>query len=82
MPEVDCFARSETPINIGSSMTTMGVLFKNALNEAPSTSVARNHREGLFAHIHASRAASGRSASVVSIPLPTIISAQIVTSAS
>ena len=41
IPEADCFARSDAPIKIGSNMTTMGVLLRNARLTAPTTSMAR-----------------------------------------
>lgn len=82
MPVEDCLARNDTPMRMGSSITTMGVLLRKALQMAPTSRVARNDSLGLALHVRARKAASGRSAPVVSMPLPTIMSAQMVMSAS
>ncbi len=76
------FERSDAPTRMGISSTTIGVLFMNALRTAPATSVVISASTGRDDHARPTTVASGCSAPVVSRPLPTIISAQIATSAS
>ena len=81
-PETGNFARSDAPTRIGMSNTTIGVLFMNALSTAAATSVISRANTGLVDHARATKFASGCNAPVVSSALPTIINAQIATSAS
>jgi len=81
-PDTGNFARIDAPTRIGMSRTTIGVLFMNALSTAPATSVIRSASIGRVDHARPTILASGCSAPVVSSALPTIISAQIATSAS
>ena len=74
--------RTATPTSMGSNITTMGVLFRKALSMPLITSVARLANRGLAIHAFARNVASGCSAPVTSMPLPMIISAQMVMSAS
>ena len=71
-----------TPISIGSSMMTIGVLLTNALNIAAMMSVIRLASLGLAVQALARETASGCNAPVASRPLPMIMSAQIVINAS
>ena len=81
-PETGNLDRSEAPTSIGMSRTTIGVLFMNALSTAPATNVVNNASAGLVDQARPTIFASGWSAPVVSSALPTIINAQIATSAS
>ena len=74
--------RSATLTRIGSSMTTMGVLLRKALSAAATMSVSSRDIPGLARQLLAIITATGLSEPVVSSPLPTIISAAIVISAS
>ena len=78
----DSLLRTATPMSIGSSMITIGVLLTKALSTAPMSNVRMAAMIGFAAHAFASACASGCRAPVVSMPLPIIISAQIVISAS
>ena len=81
-PDTGNLARSEAPTSIGISRTTIGVLFMNALRIAPAVRVIRSASTGLDDHALLTTFASGCNAPVVSSALPTIMSAQIATSAS
>ncbi len=74
--------RIHTATSMGNNMTTMGVLFRKALQIAPTRSVTRSASFGRSIHAPAMSVASGCSAPVDSMPLPTTSNAQIVTSAS
>jgi hypothetical protein len=74
--------RRVTPTRIGISSTTIGVLFMNALKTAAAISVTSNASSGRVDQARPTMTASGCKAPVVSSALPTIMSAQIVTSAS
>ncbi len=69
-------------IRIGSSMTTMGVLFMNALSTAVTSRIRSSAKAGILVHNRPSWLTTGSSAPVFSSALPTIISAHMVTSAS
>jgi hypothetical protein len=58
--------RRETLIRIGSNIATTGVLFRNMLNVAASTSAASIANVGLCSQSRASRSATGWSAPVTS----------------
>ncbi len=60
----------------------MGVLFRNALRNAVPSSTISSDSFGIFDQRRDISRAIGRSAPVVSIPLPTIIRAEMATSAS
>ena len=81
-PDTGNLARSDAPTRIGINNTTIGVLFMNALSIAPATSVTNSASTGLEDQARLTTVASGCNAPVVSSALPTIISAQIATSAS
>ena len=82
MPDEGTRLRKDTVIRMGSSMMTIGVLFRNALRIATLMSVASRASRGFAFQARAIARASGWSTPVVSIPLPRIISAAIVISAS
>lgn len=82
MADAGLFARSDTLTRIGSSRTTIGVLFTNALNTAPTISVNSSESHGLTVHTRASARPTGSSAPVRTSPCPAIISAATATSAS
>ena len=82
MREAEEEVRRQTLIRIGNSSTTMGVLFMNADNTAPTMSVARNDRNGALDHMRPSTRPTGSSAPVRTRPWPTTMSAQTATSAS
>jgi len=81
-PDTGNLERSDAPTRIGMSNTTIGVLFMKALRIAPATSVVRSASTGRDDHARPTTVASGCNAPVVSSALPTIMSAQIATSAS
>ena len=81
-PDTANFERSDAPTMIGMSSTTIGVLFMKALRIAPATRVMRRANTGREDQALPTTFASGCNAPVVSSALPTIISAQIATSAS
>ena len=81
-PDTGNFARNEAPTRIGMSSTTIGVLFMNALRIAAATRVVSSARTGRVDQARLTTLARGNSAPVVSSALPTIIRAQIATSAS
>ena len=80
--ETGNLTRMETPTRIGNSNTTMGVLFRNALRMPAANRVTSVASRGRVDQALLTIVASGCSAPVVSIALPTIISAQIVINAS
>ncbi len=81
-PDTGNFTRIDAPTRIGMSNTTIGVLFIKALRIAPATSVVIRASTGRVDHALPTIVASGCKAPVVSSALPTIIRAQIATSAS
>jgi hypothetical protein len=82
MPDGDDDVRRQTLMRMGSSRTTMGVLFTNADSTAPTMSVIRNDRNGARLQILPSNRPTGSSAPVRTRPWPTTIRAQTATSAS
>lgn len=64
--EVD--VRRQTPMRMGSSKTTIGVLLTNAESTAPTTRVARNETNGARPHIRPRNRPTGSSAPVRTIP--------------
>ena len=73
--------RTATPMSIGSSMMTIGVVLTKELSTPAMIRVSRLARTRLRLQALASAPASGCRAPVVSMPLPSIIRAQIVISA-
>jgi hypothetical protein len=74
--------RRQTATRIGNNITTIGVLFRNALATAPSANVTSSANVGLLCQLLDIIEARGCNAPVVSSPLLTINNAQIVMSAS
>ena len=72
----------QTPIRIGSSRTTTGVLFTNADSAAPTSRVIRNANAAFFFQTRPSRLPRGTSAPVRTSPCPSTISAQTAINAS
>lgn len=81
-PEGEDLALSVTPTRIGSSMTTIGVLFTTALSAPATTMVKRSETTGAVCQTRARMRATGCSAPVVSSPFPSTMSAHTATSAS
>lgn len=81
-PEGERLVRNETLTNTGSSSTTTGVLFINALNTAPITSVSNKDSNGLMRQSFASERPMGSSAPVRTNACPAIIKAHTAISAS
>ena len=81
-PDIENLLRSDAPTRIGISSTTIGVLFMKALRTAPDTSVTSSAVNGMVDQALPTIVARGCRAPVVSSALPTIMSAQIATSAS
>ena len=82
MEEGAWWACRAAAVSTGSSMTTTGVLLTKALKKADPTSVSKPASNGWRVHIRVKNSATGRSAPVVSSPLPTTSRAVIVISAS
>ncbi len=82
MPEGGTRVRTATLISIGRSITTTGVLLTKALRAAASIRVARGASRGRFSQAWPRLVASGCRAPVLSRPLPSIIKAHTVISAS
>ena len=68
IPELLVLVRIDTEIRIGSNNTTIGVLFKKALNIAPISRVASNDSIGAIRHNFASVRPIGSSAPVLTRP--------------
>ncbi len=81
-PEGEAFARSVTPIRIGRSRTTMGVLLTNALKIPLTSRVSRSENCGLIPQTRARARPTGSSAPVRTRPCPAIIRAHTATRAS
>ena len=81
-PDTGNLTRIDALTRIGMSSTTIGVLFMKALRMAPATSVVSSAITGRRSQTRPTTLASGCRAPVVSSALPTIIRAQIATSAS